>query len=361
MRQAAAVASSMARRHPVIRAFARLNMRLNTVLRADLYRGLGFLLGSGQGEMDALRSMLLSEGREGLLPSTWQVAIPEFLYRLDSSGESWDRILSDWVPTREALAFSSGAALSAKRLEDLADDIDRRAAIMCSARSAALPLGFAVLFVAATLYGLGAYLFPEFERIGIQDWTGAIASLRNFSIWFAANWLFLSIVLTAAAVLYVLALPRLTGPLRGPFDLLPGTGIYSLAVGLDWLSVMANLMQAHVGHLEACRLIRPYASPYLRVRLDAVVARPNMTLSDALATTDDAWPSRRIVRLLAIINHSDEPFVAIRKVIDQEIGALDRRIRAATEIVHAMTQLVMIAFIVFLLLLTFQLSSQPFV
>lgn len=360
MRPAATPGSSAARRHPFVRYVARLSLRMNAVLRADLYRGMGFLLGSGQGEMDALRSILLSEGREGPLPSTLQVAIPEFIYRLDARGEAWHAILAEWVPTREALAFSSGAALTPKRLEDLADDIDRRATILRSARSAVLPLGFAVLFVTATLYGLGAYLFPEFERIGIRNWTGAVAVLRNFSIWFAGNWAVLSVVLAAAIALYFLALPRLTGPARRAFDMLPGTGIYALAVGLDWLSVMANLMQANVRHLEACRLVRPYATPYLRVRLDAIVARPNMPLADALAVIDDAWPSRRIVRLMTIINHSDEPFVAIRKVIDQEIGALDRRIRTATETVNAMTQLVMILFIVFLLLLTFQLTSQPF-
>ncbi len=349
-----------AARHPLLRALARLAWHSDPVLRADFYRAMGFMLGAGHSETEALRSILLAEGREGRVPSAVQVALPEFLYRLDARGEDWQRILADWVPGREALAFATGAALTPKRLEDLARDIDRRAALLRSARAAALPFAFAVVFVAATLYGLGAYLFPEFERIGIAGWSGPVAALRGVSLWFAANWWAVAIAAGVGVALYAAALPRLTGRWRRRLrSVLPGAGVYRLAVGLDWLSAMANLMQANIRHLDACRLMRPGASPYLRARLDAVLARPAMPLADALAASDPAWPSRRLVRLLAIITHSDQPFDAIRAVIDQEIAGLDRRIRVATETVNAATQLVMIAFVVFLLLLTFQLSSQP--
>lgn len=348
-------------RHPLIRLLARVTLRTNGVLRADLYRGMSFMLEAGRTDREALRTILLAEGRERFVPSPYQVAIPEFLYRLETRGEEWHHVLADWVPIREALAFSSAASLSAKRLADLADDIDRRSAILRTARTAALPFVFAVVFVSATLYAFGAYLFPEFEGIGITDWSGPVALLRSVSIWFAGNWLAVLVASTVAIVLYVLALPRLTGPGRRLLDVLPGTGIYALAVGLDWLSVMANLMQANVRHMEACRILRPYATPYLRARLDAILAKPQTPLADALAAHDDSWPSRRVVRLLSIINHSDQPFDAIRRVVDQEIGALDRRIRAATETVHAFTQVVMVLFVLFLMLLTFQISSQPLV
>lgn len=348
-----------ARRHPVVRILAKLTLRTSPILRADLYRSMGFLIGSGKSEIDALKSILLAEGREGAVPSAYQVAVPEFIYRKDSRGEEWRQILVDWVPTREALAFSSGAALSEQRLADLADDIDRRAAILRSARSAVLPFGFAIVFVAATLYGLGAYLFPEFDRLGVRDWSTPIAVLRAVSTSFADHWTILAAIAGVAGVLYVLALPRLTGPAREIFDLLPGTSIYALAVGLDWLAVMANLMQANVRHLQACELLLPHASPYLRIRLEGVIARPNKPLADALVEVDDDWPSRRIVRLLSIINHTHEPFDAIRRVIDQEVAALDRRIRTATETVNAFTQVVMVAFLVFLMLLTLEISSQP--
>src|SRR3546814_15254912 len=104
---------------------------------------MSFMLEAGRTDREALRTILVAEGCERFLPSPYQVAIPEFLYRLETRGEEWHRVLADWVPIREALAFSSAASLSAKRLADLADDIDRRSAILRTARTAALPFVFA--------------------------------------------------------------------------------------------------------------------------------------------------------------------------------------------------------------------------
>src|SRR3546814_13832525 len=86
---------------------------------------MSFMLEAGRTDREALRTILVAEGCERFLPSPYQVAIPEFLYRLETRGEEWHRVLADWVQIREALACSSAARLSDKRLDDLADAIAR--------------------------------------------------------------------------------------------------------------------------------------------------------------------------------------------------------------------------------------------
>src|SRR3546814_19748655 len=106
---------------------------------------MSFMLEAGRTDREALRTILVAEGCERFLPSPYQVAIPEFLYRLETRGEEWNRVLADSVPIREALPFSSAASLSATRLADLADAIDRRRALLHTARTPPFPSVFPFL------------------------------------------------------------------------------------------------------------------------------------------------------------------------------------------------------------------------
>src|SRR3546814_19494394 len=127
---------------------------------------MSFMLEAGRTDREALRTILVAEGCERFLPSPYQVAIPEFLYRLETRGEEWHRVLAHPVPIRAALAFSSAASLSAQRLADFAEHIDLRRALLPHPRPPPLPLVVAVVVVAPTLPAFAPPLFPSSRGLG---------------------------------------------------------------------------------------------------------------------------------------------------------------------------------------------------
>lgn len=228
----------------------------------------------------------------------------------DNSGDnSLEHALANWVPAEEAALISAGM-FSGRLPEALAEAeilIDcRRHIRQAVLRMAIYPLG-CIAMLGGTLGVIQMELIPTLAGMSDpQTWTGVLGSLHGLLIFFAEH----GVVMGAGLALLVAwtrwSLPNWIRPdrLRRLADRHVPWAVYSDIQGAIFLINMGALLCAEVRTLTALQVIHRFASPWLVVRLNAVMeeVEEGASFGMALRECGYAFPSKEAVNYLSMVS-----------------------------------------------------------
>ncbi|MJZ42581.1 pilus assembly protein PilR [Salmonella enterica subsp. enterica] len=228
----------------------------------------------------------------------------------DNSGDnSLEHALANWVPAEEAALISAGM-FSGRLPEALAEAeimIDcRRRIRQAVLRMAIYPLG-CMAMLGGTLGVIQTQLIPTLAGMSDpQTWTGVLGGLNGLLIFFSAHG-----VVTGAGLVLLVAWIRWSLPdwirpdcLRRLADRHVPWAVYSDIQGAIFLINMGALLCAEVRTLTALQVIHRFASPWLAVRLDAVMqeVEEGASFGMALRECGYAFPSKEAVNYLSMVS-----------------------------------------------------------
>ncbi|EBT9372593.1 pilus assembly protein PilR [Salmonella enterica subsp. enterica serovar Sandiego] len=279
--------------------------------RLRFYRMLSLQMRNGVKLLDALEqisNMYTDFGRRthgfGFLVDDCRVALT------DNSGDnSLEHALANWVPAEEAALISAGM-FSGRLPEALAEAeilIDCRRRIRNAVlRMSIYPLGCALMLL-GTLLAIKTELIPTLAGMSDpQSWSGALGMLNDVLLFFSEHG-----VVTGAGLALVLvwirwSLPNWIRPdrLRRLADRRVPWAVYSDIQGAIFLINMGALLCAEVKTLTALQVIQRFASPWLTVRLDAVMqeVEEGASFGMALRECGYAFPSKEAVNYLSMVD-----------------------------------------------------------
>ena len=284
---------------PALRVWARLTFDPGT--RARLYRKVAALLDNGVKMMDAIDTLYERAAKRGET-ETMTIIMSDVRLAL-RRGESLSKALTPWIDPLESMVIAAGEKSGhlGNALRLAADSIggakEMRSAIVNG-------LAYPALLMIATigvLYYIGAEFLPEMAALGDPSaFTGTAASLYWFSGFVQSIWFWIVLAgLLVCIVFIVKTLPSAFGEdkFRAHLDKMPPWSIYRLMVGSGFLLSLSALLRAGVPLQEAIVDTRKYASPYLSIRLGAVLLgiRKGRMLGDALDQTPYQFPDREII------------------------------------------------------------------
>ncbi|EMB9974153.1 type II secretion system F family protein [Salmonella enterica] len=279
--------------------------------RLRFYRMLSLQMRNGVKLLEALEqisNMYTDFGRRthgfGYLVDDCRVALT------DNSGDnSLEHALANWVPAEEAALISAGM-FSGRLPEALSEaeiliDCHRRIrnAVL---RMAIYPLG-CIAMLGGTLGVIQTQLIPTLAGMSDpDDWTGVLGGLNGLLIFFSEHGLVTGAGLALVLVWIRWSLPNWIRPdrLRRLADRRIAWAVYSDIQGAIFLINMGALLCAEVKTLTALQVIQRFASPWLTVRLDAVMqeVEEGASFGMALRECGYAFPSKEAVNYLSMVD-----------------------------------------------------------
>ncbi|ELH6556260.1 type II secretion system F family protein [Salmonella enterica] len=282
-----------------------------SVYRLRFYRMLSLQMRNGVKLLEALEqisNMYTDFGRRthgfGYLVDDCRVALT------DNSGDnSLEHALANWVPAEEAALISAGM-FSGRLPEALSEAeilIDCRRRIRNAVlRMAIYPLG-CIAMLGGTLGVIQTQLIPTLAGMSDpDDWTGVLGGLNGLLIFFSEHGLVTGAGLALVLVWIRWSLPNWIRPdrLRRLADRRIAWAVYSDIQGAIFLINMGALLCAEVKTLTALQVIQRFASPWLTVRLDAVMqeVEEGASFGMALRECGYAFPSKEAVNYLSMVD-----------------------------------------------------------
>lgn len=219
-----------------------------------------------------------------------------------------EQTLSNWVPQEEAAIISAGmrsgslpdALRYAKELT-LARKQIQQAIWQMSIYPFAL-----VLMMAGIIYVLNFELIPVLSKMSPpENWTGALGFLYGISEFITHYGIVTGIVLLLVVMLIFWSIPNWSrpDPLRRVADGMMPWSIYQDIQGSSFLLNMAALLRAQVKTLDALYILQEFSSPWLAVRLEAIIdrVRDGDHLGLALRQCGYQFPSREAANFLSLL------------------------------------------------------------
>jgi|UPI000564A17B type II secretory pathway component PulF len=284
---------------PILRGWAKLTF--DSTARARLYPKLAAMLDNGIKILVAIDSLYERTAKRGET-ETLTIVLADIRLTLNR-GVGLSQALMPWADPTECMIIAAGEE-SGRLGEALRLAADSLGGVKEMRKAVLSGLAYpAMLFVAtiATLYYVGASFIPQMSALGDpKQFTGTAASLYRFSdfvqsIWF---WIVLAGIIGCIAAI-VMTLPRAFGNdrFRVYLDKIPPWSVYRLVVGSGFLVSLSALLRAGVQLQEAIMQARKYASPYLEIRLSAILLgiRKGRMLGDALDEAQYHFPDREII------------------------------------------------------------------
>ena len=223
-------------------------------------------------------------------------------------GEGLSISLQKWVTPLECMIIASGEqsgrlseafSLAAESLEGAKE---MRAAIK---NSIAYP-AFLLVAVIAIVYFIGVFFIPEIASIADpKSFTGAAASLYTVSEFVRSIWFLVTIIAIVSIIsLIIISLPKAFGKdqFRIKLDRIPPWSLYRLMMGASFLVSLSAMLKAGIPIQTSIMQIRRYATPYVQIRLNAILAgiSQGKMLGDAMENTGYGFPDKTIIDDLVI-------------------------------------------------------------
>ncbi|EDQ2394241.1 pilus assembly protein PilR [Salmonella enterica subsp. enterica] len=230
----------------------------------------------------------------------------------NSEAHSLENTLARWVPAEEAALISAG--MQSGNLPDaLAQAVRlttcRRRILSAVLKMSVYPVGLVVMVVLTVLV-FNLSLIPELEKMSSPDtWEGGLSFLYELSVYADNHGLLTGGVMVATAAWMFWSLPRWTRPdgLRRVADVFVPWSVYRDIQGAVFLLNMASLLAAQVPLLNALNLLLRFASPWLAVRLEAIIDRvaEGDHFGLALRNSGCDFPSREAANFLSLLTRGD--------------------------------------------------------
>ncbi|GKW29493.1 type II secretion system F family protein [Pectobacterium brasiliense] len=283
--------------------------------------------------------------------------------RDNSEGNSLEDVLAKWGPLEEAALISSGMASGS--LPDVLKQVNvlieaRRTIFMMVLQMLIYPLLLIVLVGGA--FAVVTYAVkPQLEQMSDPaTWSGALSVLAMMSDTIEHSGGIAGLAFGMFVFWVLWSLPRWANPLRQWADYLAPWSIYKELQGAIFLMNISSLLDANVKTLDALNQLRRFASPWLRVRIEAAIdnLEEGASLGKALRDSGYHFPSKEGVNYLYLLTSRDGSAAMIRNYGDEFLKTMLSRIQFRITRMRFYSFMLIISFFVLLLLSGFQLQDM---
>lgn len=343
--------------------YAKLNFRLNTQKRMELYRKLASLLRNNFTLMDALGRIERAESKNGKKPDEpFAIAMRTWQTNLER-GDSFYEATRGWVPTNETLMMTFGdlSKLSIA-MENVVIVGEGSQKIRNSILSAITYPLFLLALTIGIIVMVGLYLVPPLtEAAGTEIvWRGSAATLVWISNFSKNYWYFF--VFGFVGILFViwLSLANWSGKIRSMFDGLPPWSMYKIQVSVGWLMSLAAMVGAGASVPVAMKLLADNSNKYLRYVLESTLhfVANGDNLGVALDNTGLKFPNNEIIGDLVIYSDMNNFDENLSKIANDYLEESVRRMESISSTLNTMGILLISLIIGWVVFGTFQMQDQ---
>ncbi|EMI7380078.1 type II secretion system F family protein [Salmonella enterica] len=273
----------------------------------------------------------------------------------NSEAHSLENTLARWVPAEEAALISAG--MQSGNLPDaLAQAVRlttcRRRILSAVLKMSVYPVGLVVMVVLTVLV-FNLSLIPELEKMSSPDtWEGGLSFLYELSVYADNHGLLTGSVMVVTAAWVFWSLPRWTRPdgLRRMADVFVPWSVYRDIQGAVFLLNMASLLAAQVPLLNALNLMLRFASPWLAVKLEAIIDRvaEGEHFGLALRNSGCDFPSREAANFLSLLTRGDGAPDVIARYGERWLGQTLERVNVRANRIRLLMLMVLVGVLLLL-------------
>jgi hypothetical protein len=246
------------------------------------------------------------------------VLIPVLLYRMNEVGERWQSAFIPWLPANDAMLFraSRQTGITPKLMGRLTEMSVEGRRWSKEIRKAIAPALVNIAYIVVLIACVGLFYFPALHRqLPNMRISGGAAQLQALSHFVTSY----GILLVGGAMVLPFFLKRFldsAGPVRSFFDGLIGFSLYRQSTGMTFLLGLSAVLETGAKFEEAIDLLKEDATPYVRERLEAVLAYDDLKPADALSATGYNWPDEETLELLQLYMEMKNPHEGIDVLVD---------------------------------------------
>jgi len=244
--------------------------------------------------------------------------IPVLLYRMNEVGERWQSAMIPWLPANDAMLFraSRQSGITAKLMSRLTEMSVEGRRWSKEIRKAVAPALVNIVYIVVLVACIGLFYFPALHRqLPNMRITGGAAKLQALSN-FVTSYGLLTLVLFAALPFLFRRFLDSAGAIRSLFDGFVGFSLYRQSTGMTFLLGLSAVLETGAKFEEALDLLKEDATPYVRERLEAVLAFDDLKPADALAATGYNWPDEETLELLQLYMEMKNPHEGIDVLVN---------------------------------------------
>ena len=228
---------------------------------------------------------------------------------MNEAGERWQSVFIPWLPANDAMLFraSRQTGVTPKLMRRLTEMSVEGRRWSKEIRKAVAPAMINIAYIVALIASVGLFYFPALHRqLPNMRITGGAAQLEGLSNFVNSYGLFVLASVLAGPFLLKRFLES-SGRVRSLFDAMIGFSLYRQSTGMTFLLGLSAVLEAGAKFEEAIALLKEDASPYVRERLDAVLAYDDLKPADALTATGYGWPDEETLELLQLYMEMKNP------------------------------------------------------
>lgn len=292
----------------------------STDVRLGFYRAFAIYRGQGVREDVSLANWWNVITRRGAR-RRWHpmaILIPVLLYRMNEVGERWQSAFMPWLPANDAMLFraSRQSGITARLMRRLTEMSVEERRWSKEIRRAIAPALVNIAYIVALIACVGLFYFPALHRqLPNMRLTGGAAQLQALSN-FVSSYGVLALVCAGITPLLLKRFLNSAGSIRSFFDGMPGFSLHRQSTGMTFLLGLSAVLETGAKFEEAVDLLKEGATPYVRERLEAVLAYDDLKPADALAATGYAWPGEETLELLQLYMEMKNPHEGIDVLVN---------------------------------------------
>ncbi|MFC0697955.1 type II secretion system F family protein [Paraburkholderia humisilvae] len=251
---------------------------------------------------------------EALVTSDCLVAVEE--------GTRLSDVLQAWTPFDEHSTIASGdtSGKIADALARAAEIIKRKTQMRKAVVNATTYPAIIMLALGITFYQISVTVMPKLLRVTQKKyWDSSTYAMQYMSDFVAAHGEALLIGCIGLVVFAIVSMPRLTGRLRFFIDKIPPWNVYRIVQGAIFLYNVCVLLEAGVSKVEILEEMSERASPYMKERIEGVLAgvKNGLDLGGALKECGYDFPSRDSIAYVKLIGSMDGGESQLRQFADE--------------------------------------------
>lgn len=178
------------------------------------------------------------------------------------------RLLTNIRLSRRVIRAETGEALS--RAGEI---VKRKTALRKAVVNAVTYPSIIMLALGVTFYQISVTVMPKLLRVTKKEyWDSSTYAMQYMSDFVAAHGGKLVMGCVGLILFAIVSMPRLTGRVRFYLDKIPPLTVYRIVQGAIFLYNVCVLLEAGVSKVEILDDMSKRASPYMRERIDGVLA-----------------------------------------------------------------------------------------